>query len=468
MLAASVNAATDPDDSGVYEIADQRELFLDELLTEELRGAALKMHEPVRRENVLHFNQPWEGATSWCATVIRDGERYRMWYRATTDGISYTAYAESEDGKTWKRPALRIAEFDGSSQNNICIDDPDVTNVIVFKDARPGVPEDQTYKAVGRSTAAANLATAGIFGMVSPDGIHWRRAQLEPLILAPKNDPQFDNPPCAFWDAKHARYVLYTRGWYPDGEDHRIRAIRMTTSEDFIHWAPLEYIDIGEHPWREELYTTSAHPYYRAPYYLMFPKRFVPERTFMPHWEHPGQSDVVLMASRDGKKWTRLFRDAFLRPGLDPKNWHERAVFISPNVVKTGDGEMSLYSVQNYRTDNVHIRRLTLREDGFVSVNAPFGGGELITKPLRFRGNRLEINYSTSAVGFVRVEILDAQGKSVENYGAEDCEEIFGDEISRVVTWQGGTDVSAFAGRPIRLRFVMKDADLYSYRFFRE
>lgn len=452
----------------VREIGDQRELFLDDLLVEELKGTMFRLHEPAHRENVLYLNKPWESPTSWCASVIRDAARYRMWYRATMPDISYTCYVESQDGKEWQRPSLGVAQFRGSSDNNICIDDPDLTNVVVFKDTRPGVPEDEVYKGVGRSTAHAGLKVAGIFGVVSAEGVRWRRARPGPLILAPKDDPQFDNPPCAFWDERSGRYLLYTRGWYPDGPEHRIRAIRMATSDDFVHWQPLEYIDIGERPWGEELYTTSAHAYYRAPYYVMFPKRFVPDRTFMPDWEHQGQSDVVFMTSRDGRKWTRLFREAFLRPGLDPLNWHERSILVAPNVMKTADGEMSLYSLQNYRTDSVHIRRLTLREDGFISVNAPFGGGELLTKPLRFEGNRLEINYATSAIGFVRVEILNREGSPIDNHAEDDCKEIFGDEISRIVRWNIGPDVGALAGRHIRLRFVMKDADLYSYRFFTE
>ena len=46
-----------------------------------------------------------------------------------------------------------------------------------------------------------------------------------------------------------------------------------------------------------------------------------------------------------------------------------------------------------------------------------------------------------------------------------DCPEIFGDQIEQVVVFKTGSDVSRLAGRPIRLRFVLKDADLYSFQF---
>jgi hypothetical protein len=109
--------------------------------------------------------------------------------------------------------------------------------------------------------------------------------------------------------------------------------------------------------------------------------------------------------------------------------------------------------------------RCTLRTDGFVSVHAPYRGGELLTKPLIFEGNSLEINYSTSAAGEVRIEVLSDEGRPIEGFTLSQCDAIFGDQISRTVTWGGNADVSRISGKPIKLRFVLKDADLYSFRF---
>ena len=86
-------------------------------------------------------------------------------------------------------------------------------------------------------------------------------------------------------------------------------------------------------------------------------------------------------------------------------------------------------------------------------------------KPFRFQGKHLEINYSTSAAGSIRVGIQDSPGKPIPGFGVEECREIIGDEIIRVVSWQGGSDVGTLSGQVIRLRFSLKDADLYSLRF---
>ncbi len=96
---------------------------------------------------------------------------------------------------------------------------------------------------------------------------------------------------------------------------------------------------------------------------------------------------------------------------------------------------------------------------------APLSGGEMLTKPLVFGGNRLVLNFSSSAVGDVRVEIQDARGHAIEGFSLEDCHEVWGDDLARTVKWGDSTDVSKLAGQPVRLRFVIRDADLYSIQF---
>ncbi|HRR87465.1 MAG TPA: hypothetical protein P5316_20865, partial [Phycisphaerae bacterium] len=169
----------------------------------------------------------------------------------------------------------------------------------------------------------------------------------------------------------------------------------------------------------------------------------------------------------------RLFMEAFIRPGLDPENWGGAHGNSTPawGILQTGPAEMSIYWTEHYENypENTgripQIRRGTMRLDGFVSVNAPYEGGEFVTKPLVFEGSKLVLNMSTSAVGSVKVGIEDADGQPIPGLGLNDAVEIWGDEIERIVNWKGGPDVSRLAGKPVRLRFVMKDADLYSIRF---
>jgi hypothetical protein len=271
----------------------------------------------------------------------------------------------------------------------------------------------------------------------------------------------FDTHSICLWDGARRQYAVYTRGFKGGA-----RLIRRATSTDFRTWSPLAYIDTGDGP-VEHLYKNAAVPYYRRPdLILMFPKRFLPERRSPdPAEKIPGLSDVVFMFSRDGVRFDRRFREAFVRPGLDPDNWHHRAIEIGPTLVPTGKGEMSLYLFEHYYRPNVQLRRLVLREDGFVSVHAGAAGGEFTTRPLTFGGKRLLLNVATSAAGSVRVEVLSAAGKPLPGYALADAEEIYGDELARPVKWKGGADLGSLAGQAVRLRFVMRDADLYALQF---
>jgi hypothetical protein len=82
-----------------------------------------------------------------------------------------------------------------------------------------------------------------------------------------------------------------------------------------------------------------------------------------------------------------------------------------------------------------------------------------------FFGKRLLLNYSTSAVGSLRVELQDKEGKPLPKFALDDCPKIYGDRIDDAVSWKSSTDVSALAGKTVRIRFVLRDADLFALRF---
>ncbi len=171
------------------------------------------------------------------------------------------------------------------------------------------------------------------------------------------------------------------------------------------------------------------------------------------------------MTSRGGYVYDRTFREGFIRPGLGRRNWLSRTNFPGVGTVPTGSGEMSLYVARDYGLSTHHIRRYTLRTDGFVSVHSPYAGSEMVTKAFKFRGRELVLNGSTSAAGSIRVEIQDERGEAVPGFSLPECTAIVGDRIEQVVRWKAGSSLAEIAGEPIRIRFRMRDADLYSIRF---
>jgi hypothetical protein len=111
------------------------------------------------------------------------------------------------------------------------------------------------------------------------------------------------------------------------------------------------------------------------------------------------------------------------------------------------------------------VRRGVLRLDGVVSATAPYEGGEIVTKPITYSGRTLVVNYATSAAGSLRVELQDAEGKALPGCALKDAIDHYGDSVRQVIAWDAKPDLSRWAGTPVRIRFVMKDAELYSYRF---
>lgn len=446
----------------VVEIGGRRELLVDDYLVARMDGVALTLHSPTPREVAIVHDQPWEGNTSYYHTVFWDEDRFKVYYRGAhvdeQDGTAHhqmVCYAESRDGLTWEKPALDIVEFNGSRRNNIVWDGIGAHTFVPFRDGNPACTPDARYKAVAAQKKA-------LYAFKSADGLHWSLMQEEPIIT----EGAFDSQNLAFWDPLRNCYVDFHRHFQlVDGE--RVRDIMTCTSTDFLHWTKPVFIHYPGAP-VEHLYTNQIRPYYRAPHlYLGFPKRFVPRRQTT-HDRHTGISDILLMSSRDGLHFKR-WGEAWLRPGPQQERWVNRNNFVAWGILETAatvagvPNELSFYSMEGYyRGDSCQLRRYTLRLDGFVSARAPLAGGELVTKPLRFSGQHLQINAATSAAGSVRVELQDAQGHPLPGFTLADADEFFGDEVAHTVTWQGRSDVSSLTGTPVRLRFVLADADLYA------
>jgi len=457
-------------------IGTNRQLFVDDYLIESMQGVNLKLHGATPAGNILTLDAPWEGSTCDYHTVFQDGEMYRMYYRGSShEGYVVEAllepgervvpvhpeticYAESTDGIHWTKPELSLIEFDGSTRNNIVwLDERTETrDMVPFLDGNPQVRPEEQYKGIVWKGSE-------VFAVASPDAITWRFMRDEPILT----ERPFDTQNVPFWDPWREEYVIYTRGMIGTGSSFEggYRWIRRATSSDFFNWSPLEPIDTGDSP-HEHLYTNGTVPYPRAPgVYLSFPRRFHPDRVPLDDSKWPGTADAVFMSSRDGLHWDRRFMESIVRPGIGPRNWTSRNNLLSCGIVETGEAELSMYVLRHRDFPSVHIERVTFRKDGFVSANAGYDGGELTTKPLIFDGRELELNYSTSAVGSIRIELQDESGRPIEGWSLDDSAEIFGDHIERVARWEGGADLSAVAGQPVRLRFMLADADLYSFRF---
>jgi hypothetical protein len=453
-------------------LGSKRELFVDGHVLDTMDGTRLKLHHPQPANATVHFEKPWEGLYSGYVTVLKDGDTYRMYYRGLPqsgkDGseLETTCTAVSKDGINWTKPNVGVHEIDGSTNNNAILyrSAPYSHNFSPFVDTRTDVPADERYKGLG------GTRSSGLVAYVSSDGLRWRKLQEEAVIQQGALDSQ--NVP--FWSEAEQQYVCYLRT-FTKGEFAGFRTISRTTSKDFINWTPIEEMSYGDTQ-QEHLYTNQTHPYFRAPHiYVAVAARFMPGRRVVSEEaftaiggeaKYSGDcSDAVFMTTRGGTVYDRTFMEGFMRPGHGLNNWTSRTNYPALGVVPTGPAEMSLYVQRNYGQPTGFVQRMVLRTDGFVSLNAPYGGGDAVSKLLTFEGKQLTLNFATSAAGSVWVELIDMAGVPIDGFRHANADELVGDDVDRVVTWSGNADVSALAGKPVRMRFIMKDADIYSFRF---
>jgi len=463
---------------GAIKIGGRRELLVDHLLIDRMDGVRLVLNRPRDEGAVIRFDQPWEGLFCGYSTIIKDGERFMAYYRgrpeAGADGDPGEVYclAESSDGAHWSKPQLDLFPLPGHEKTNIILANaaPVTHNFCPMLDTRAGVPAEERFKALG------GTMESGLVAWASADGIHWRKLR-EEAVLTKAMVPfpyMFDSQNLAFWSAAEQKYLCYFRV-FQDG----IRRICRTTSDDFLTWTEpvlMEYNHCGEPAPIEHLYTNQTHPYFRGPHiYVATAARFMPGRQVLTEEQAEAihvnpkyfkdTSDAVLMTTRGGGVYQRTFLSGFIRPGIGATNWVSRTNYPALNIVQTGPTEMSLYVNQDYAQPTAHLRRYSMRLDGLASARAEYAGGELVSKPIVFAGKQLSINFATSAPGGIRVEIQTPDGKAIPGFALADCREQIGNEVERVVTWKGGSDVSSAAGKAVRLRFVMKDADLYAFQF---
>jgi len=482
-------------DQQPIDIGSRRELFVDGLLIERLAGgASRRLHQPVAREVVLEHQDPWEGSGSGYHSLFHDGERYRLYYKAWHLDVQpgkvhfdrhplYCCYAESDDGLVWNKPKLGLYAFDGSKENNIVMTsgtlgplNVDAGHPAVFLDEKPNVSPEARYKAIFRSSKPN-----GLLPFQSADGLHWSPMTDEPMLAGLG---AFDSQNLAFWDPTLGQYRAYWR-IFTDGR----RAIRTASSDDLVHWGPHTDLTYEDSP-PEQLYTNGIKPYWRAPHLLLgFPTRYVelkpsPSLEALPELDNRklrasateryghAVTEGLLMASRNGTHFER-WNEAFLPPGGErPGTWNYGQQYIAWYPVETPSSllgaapEISLYASESYWTaPGSALRRYTLRLDGFVSVNARFAGGELVTRPLTFTGSQLRLNFATSAAGSLAVELQQPDGTPAPGFALADCDKLLGNSVDRAVTFGGEFDVSRLAGKPVRLRFVLQDADLYAMKF---
>jgi len=425
------------------DVGNRLELFIDDHLIGHVTGdVRQQLLRPEPREVVFVADEPWEGNTSGYYTYFQDGDLYRMIYRGWQHNEQkeaahkeVTCYAESKDGIHWTKPNLGLFAWNGSKDNNIVWLGPGTHNFTAFRDANPATPAESRYKAFGGGRG-------GLLPFESPDCKHWKLIQEKPVIT----HGAFDSQNLAFWDTDRGEYRAYWR-YFGNG----VRSIRTATSEDFINWQNEADLTYTKGTPTEHLYTNAIQKYFRAPHlFIGFPTRFEAESQ---------QVEPVLMTSRDGETF-RPYAEAVV-PRTAPKDRdHNRSNYMAWGMFQLPGqpNEISVYATENYYEPTPgRVRRFVYRVDGFVALRAGADGGQVTSKPLRYQGQRLLLNYAVQTGGTLTVEALNESGKVVCR-----SKPLNGNAVDTPVEWHQDPN---FSQGVIQLRFKLKNADVFSFRF---
>jgi hypothetical protein len=424
--------------------------MVDDYLIDRLIGSAkLVVQKPTPREVVLTADSPWEGNVSAYYTVFRDGNKFRMYYRGhhfdekmkKPAHREVTCYAESTDGVHFTKPNLGLFEYDGSNKNNIVWNGPGCHNFTPFLDENPAADPSSRYKAV-------TFIKGGLLAIGSSDGIRWNLLAEKPVITK----GIFDSQNLVFWDPHIKKYREYHRALRGG-----VRDIMTATSDDFLHWPDPDFLDYRDAQ-PEHLYTNTIRPYPGIPEILVgFPTRFLPKTE---------QTEPIFMVSRDGLTFRR-YSDAVIPPTATANRDGNRSNYMAWGLVQVpGDNDWSVYAKEAYYTGTgSRVRRFTYRADGFAALSADAKGGEAITRPVQFTGSKLVLNCRAAPKGSIRVELQDTDGQPISKFALADSQPLTSDSRDAVGSWNSGADLASLSNNPLRLRFVLNDAELFAFRF---
>ncbi|MDE0199898.1 MAG: hypothetical protein OXK78_16950 [Caldilineaceae bacterium] len=492
------------------EIGSEPQLFVDDTVIGAKHGVVRTLH-PARKleEPVLRPDRPWEGRRVYIyGSVYYDDEAqlYRMWYitrlgqgqqprapglRGRTGDI--VLYAESADGVHWEKPSLGRHEFDGSRENNILFFDKHSPTVIVDADALP----EYRFK-----MAAWNWDqdASGYWIAHSADGLNWREYDVNPILM---RDEILESVTVA----RHPRtgeYFAFHRLW-GEVRGHVRRLVAVATSRDFITWTshgvclvPDELDDAwAEDPGqRAEFYGMSGFVY--GGQFLGFlpvfdvikdargesgmPASVAADGSKGLHapavisesgaeidqapWDGPIAAQLV--HSRDGLSWHRFEDRSPIIPRGEPGSFDAGCILCSADrPLIRGDEVWHYYTAVSTMhggpmpPKTISIGLAKWRLDGFVSLDAGHFGGVVETVPLQLSGEGLEVNVDAGD-GSLAVEVLSAACEPLPGFTRVDCQAIDTDGVRQTVRWSG--DARLPIGQPLRLRFHLQDAELYSFR----
>jgi hypothetical protein len=462
----------------------QRQLFLDDWVVSKTENIQRQQGKVTKNPDnpIIRRDKPWDASrTDLYGSVVYDPEnkRIQLFYAANNVPNGHEdrlAYAESRDGgKTWVKPEFDHVPFREYKRTNLVMLPPSqvICGPCVFRDehetdpakryklftssypdtAYLGIPRIYEHRgqflyAIDNPGLPPGCDLPGLYVAYSPDGIHWQTPAKR------ISNMMSDTSQSAFWDARIRKYIAYVRA-----RTKNDRSVARMESNDFETWSDPQVVLEGTPA--QCLYSMGTMPYEGI--YIGTPWIF----------DQPSESrggPVIwpeLAVSRDGINWTRPFPSVALIPTGAKDSADSRQIRLANSWVVLGDKILFCYgqSKQPHTTVDmqIDIGMATLRRDGFAAMTAGEKPGKIVTKLLRFKAGQLWINAQTEPDGFIKAEIVDAQGKPLPGYKENVSIAFAGDSVEIPLGWNEKDTIPAAGNSGNSIRFLLKNAKLYAF-----
>jgi hypothetical protein len=428
-------------------------LFFDYREIESAQGFTRELEQPEKVEGPLFLaDAPWEyGNMQLYGSVVKvEGRPFQLWYSTIQPPWHMRmAYAESDDGLTWRRPLFDFHLHEGQKTNILLNDNPHGPAVI-YDAADPR--EDWRYKLL-----AGMLPSDCICAYHSADGVHWQPARRFPVIGT--------NPDCpiGFLRSQDGRYAAYHR-LYGYG-----RRVFRSESWDFANWAGEPRLVLepdAVDPPQTQFYGLGATSY--GSYELGTLWIYRTDADDRERGKSRGVQEPELAYSRSGYAWHRAAQGQPFIPRGGEGAWDSGNLQCASAPVFLGD-EIRYYYLG---TTARHASRWELtpqraglglarcKPDRFVALRAADKPAELLTVAFCPPVGELLLNASTEVDGWAQVEVCDLRGEVVPGYSRQECVPFRGDDVARPVRWQEKNLLPPVEW--VRLRVLTRRTALYS------
>jgi len=488
------------------EVGTVEQLLIDDYIVEDAWDLERRVCQPLRHPigPVLLADRPWEDGIRYANVLYdeRDGlyrmlygvvnaEAYQyqytaalrpLWDRAKHGTPKFFCYAQSQDGLHWEKPAFDFLPW----RNYQC------TNVVMPGRSRAQQPhvlwnpdqsdENRRLIAFYRDIYDwSNLEVSdGRCLAYSPDGIRWTEDEANPVTRTASDG---DNPVC--WDPATGQWFCFIRPRvlpFDKGATPRPnigntkRRMAVITSPDLKEWTfprTVMYPDeLDVTTMAMDMWTVFKHG-----------SHFIALLALVDETKG-GTREVWIASSPDGFHWSRLpHRPMFFGRGPEG-SFDSGAVMFCGAPVEMGDKWLLYYQGMNpgvmghsFWTDGIGIA--VLPKGRLVGRFAGDRDGFLLTRELAIGGKHLEIHCERVNLGIglphneIRVgiarrarEVSDHRDMGYyEGFAINQCDPIQSTNMALRVTWNGNDDLSSLVGKPAYLRFYLRNAGLYSFRF---